>query len=339
MRRRALFFLLLLIASSAGVAEAQQGESYNRMVRVYEDNDIINIKGNGTDQGYTNGTRLDVFYIKDHRSRFFIDRLMPKAGDSSINTFGWGIMQIMITPTDITKKIPDGNDYPYSGALFATHSLHASNPVKKYNLQTEWMIGVMGPPSLAKETQTIVHELISYQKPMGWDHQLKTDLLLNLNLSAEKQLVNISKAIEVIGGAQVFGGTALNGAAAWSLIRFGKMDPYFNGYISQYTTKKGAGARRQIYFIMRPSVEWTVTNALIEGGIFNHRNEDKLPDDNERNPYTGARIRERVVARFDYGIVLSSGRIGLSFTQTTMTPVVKGLGSEIVGNISLHVAL
>jgi len=339
MRRRALISLLLLIALSTGIAEAQHGESYNRMVRVYEDNDIININGNGTDQGYMNGTRLDMFYVKDHRSRFFVDRLMPEAGDSSINTFGWGIMQIMITPTDISKKIPDDNDYPYSGALFVTHSLHSSNPLKKYNLQTEWTVGVMGPPSLAKETQTIVHEWISYQEPMGWDHQLKTDLLLNLDLAAEKQLLNIGKTIEVIGGAQVFGGTALNGAAAWSLIRFGKMDPYFNGYISQYTSKKGAGARTQIYFIMRPSVEWTITNALIEGGIFNHRYEDKLPDDNERNPYRGARIRERVVAKFDYGIVLSSGRIGLSFTQTTMTPTVKGLGGEEVGNISLHVAL
>jgi len=339
MRRRGLFSLLLLTALSTGIAEAQQGDSYNRMVHVYEDNDIINIKGNGTDQGYTNGTRLDLFYVKNHRSRFFIDRLMPKAADSSINTFGWGIMQIMITPTDLSKKIPDGNDYPYSGALFVTHSLHSSNPHKKYNFQTEWTLGVMGPPSLAKETQTVVHGWISYQKPQGWDHQLKTDLLLNLNVAAEKQLLNINKTIEVIGGAQVFGGTAVNGAAAWSLIRFGKMEPYFNGYISQYTSKKGAGARSQIYFIMRPSVEWTVTNALIEGGIFNQRYEDKLPDDNERNPYTGARIRERVVAKFDYGIVLSSGRIGLSFTQTTMTPVVKGLGSEIVGNISLHVAL
>jgi hypothetical protein len=339
MTRRALIFLLLLIALSTGVAEAQQGETYNRMVRVYEDNDIINIKGNGTDQGYTNGTRLDLFYVKNKRSRFFIDRLMPKAGDSSVNTFGWGIMQIMITPTDISKKIPDGNDYPYSGALFITHSLHATNPVKKYNLQTELTVGVMGPPSLAKETQTIVHELISYQKPMGWEHQLKTDLLLNLNLAAEKQILSISKSIEVIGGAQVFGGTALNGAAAYSLIRFGKMEPYFKGYISQYTSKKGAGARRQIYFIMRPAVEWMLTNALIEGGIFNRYNEDKLPDNNERNPYTGARIREWVVAKFDYGIVLSAGRLGLSFTQTTMTPTVKGLGGEIVGNISLHVAL
>ena len=143
MKRRALIFLLLLITLT-GVAEAQQGETYNRMVRVYEDNDIININGNGTDQGYTNGTRLDLFYVKNQRSRFFIDRLMPKAGDSSVNTFGWGIMQIMITPTDISKNIPDGNDYPYSGALFITHSLHATNPVKKYNLQTEFTMGVMG---------------------------------------------------------------------------------------------------------------------------------------------------------------------------------------------------
>lgn len=340
MKRRALIILLFFITLATGAARAQQNGAFNRMIRIYEDNDIINITGAGTDQGYTNGTRLDLFYIKNKRSRFFIDRLLPKAGDSSVNTFGWSIMQTMITPTNIAIKIPDANDYPYSGAAFVTHSLHSSNPLKKYNLQSELLIGVMGPPSLAKETQTLVHRWIGYIKPMGWDHQLKTDLLLNLNVTAEKQLLNINKVVDVIGGAQLFGGTALNGAALYSLIRFGKMKPYFNGFISQYTTKKEAYNRRQIYFIMRPSVQWTLTNALIEGGVFNGRNEDKIFNTTDANdPASHFRVRERVVAKIDCGVVVSSGRVGISFTQTTMTPAIKGLGSEEVGNISFHLVL
>src|SRR5438105_5875223 len=177
-----LIFLLLLTLLATGIARAQDNAVYNKMLRIYEDNDFINIRGDGTDEGYTNGTRLDIFFVKNKRPRFFIDRWMPKAGDSSVNTYGWGIMQVMITPSDISKHIPDANDYPYSGALFVAHSLHATNPVKKYNLQTELLMGVMGPPALAKQLQVLAHRIINYQQPMGWDHQLKTDVLLNLNL-------------------------------------------------------------------------------------------------------------------------------------------------------------
>src|ERR1700741_5229695 len=71
------------------------------MIRLYEDNDFLNIGGKGTDKSYTNGTRLDFFYTKKRPPRF-IDRVMPVAGDSSRNIFGWGIMQVMVTPSDIS---------------------------------------------------------------------------------------------------------------------------------------------------------------------------------------------------------------------------------------------
>jgi hypothetical protein len=320
---------------------AQQKETYRKMLRVYEDNDIINILGQGTDQGYTNGTRIDYFYSKNKPSRFFIDRLMPKAGDSSINTYGYSIMQVMITPMNIAIRIPDRSDYPYSGALFATHSLYATNPVKKYNWQTELMLGVMGPPSLAKQTQKLVHKMNHYIMPMGWDYQLKTDLLLNVNVTAEKELLHINKAVEIIGGVQGYAGTALNGASVYSLIRFGKMEPYFNGFISQFANSRESGVRRQLYFVLRPSVEWMWSNALIDGGIFN-RNHKKVPEQvtatNDDEPEPEKMKREPVVAKLDYGLVVSAGRVSISFTQTTMTPMVKGVGGQKVGNISFLLA-
>jgi lipid A 3-O-deacylase len=323
--------IVLLLTLAAGIAQAQDTTRYRTMVRIYEDNDFMNIWGNGTDKGYTNGTRLDIFYTKKKPSRFFIDRWMPKAGDSSINTFGWGIMQTMITPYDIHLRIPDKYDYPYSGALFVTHTLHASNPKKKYNLQTEWMIGVMGPPALAKELQTFMHRLIGYQKPRGWDYQLPTDLILNLNLAAEKQLAHINKGMELIGGAQVFGGTALNGAALYSLLRFGKMRPYFNGLLSQYT----GGRHRQFYFILKPAVEWMLSNALLEGGVFTQTKKDEQETRNGELPAAG---RRRVIGKLDYGVVLASGRISISYTQTSATPLIKGLNGQSIGNLSLYVA-
>jgi len=341
MERGQFIILLLLGISITGTAYGQQQQTYGHMFRVYEDNDLFNLVGGITDRGYTNGTRADYFYIKNKPSRFFLHRIMPKAGDSSVNTFGFSLMQVMITPKNILKRIPDKNDYPYSGALFATHSLFSSNPLKKYSWQTEIMLGVMGPPSLARQTQEYMHRLVGYFKPNGWAYQLKTDPLVNVSVAAEKELVHINKGFEFIGGVQAFTGTALNGLSAWSTIRFGKMEPYFNGYLSQFSTPRGNKSRQQLYFIIRPSIEWMLSNAFIDGGIFNRRNKviPEPPDDpNTNEPELGNMVRERVVARCDYGAVGSWGRLGISYTQSTRTPMVKGTGVQETSNISLFFA-
>jgi hypothetical protein len=339
MKRGQFITLLWLSVYLTGTAYGQQQDTYRHMFRAYEDNDLFNVIGRITDRGYTNGTRFDYFYVNNKPTRFFLHRIMPKAGDSSVNTYGFSIMQVMITPKNILRRVPLRSDFPYSGSLFATHSLHSTNSIKKYSWQSELMLGVLGPPSLAQKTQESVHHLVGYFKPNGWDYQLKTDLLLNASLTGEKQLAHIHKAVELIGGAQAFAGTALNGLAAWSTLRIGKMEPYFNGYLSRYSTAQGHKSRQQIYFFVRPAVELTLSNAFIGGGIFNRKNRPvPPPDPNYDDNENADMVRERVVAKCDYGAVVSSGRIGISYTLTSMTPMVKGTGNQEISNISFYLA-
>jgi len=120
--------------------------SQNRhLFRVYEDNDFINIAGKGTDKGYTNGTRLDYYFTKDHSSRFFMDRWFPLAGDRAVNTFSYSLMQVMLVPTDISMPQPDKNDWPYSGALVLSHGLSSINPEEQWSLQSDITAGFLGP--------------------------------------------------------------------------------------------------------------------------------------------------------------------------------------------------
>jgi hypothetical protein len=328
MKRAQIIFLLLLGIGITGFA--QQRQTYRRLLRAYDDNDIINLPGKGTDRGYSNGTRLDYFFVKDKPSLFFLNRIMPKAGDSCINTFGFSLMQVIYTPK---------NDYAYAGGLFATHSLSSANAIKKYSWQTEVMLGIMGPAALAKQTQWQAHKMVGIVRPIGWDYQLKTDLLLNISVAVEKQLMHIGNVVEGIGGAQAFVGTAMNGGSIYSLLRIGKMTPYFNGYISQFATAKGNTNRWQVYGIVRPAVELALTHALIDGGVFNGRNEPvPQPDPDDDKPVVGERERNRLIGKLGYGLVISGGRLAISFTQTTMTAVVKGTGRQEIGNISLHFA-
>jgi lipid A 3-O-deacylase len=339
MKRSRIILLLLLGIGITKTGHTQQRGPYRHLLRAYDDNDIINIPGEGTDRGYSNGTRLDYFLVSNKQTLFFLNRIMPKAGDSSVNTFGFSLMQVIYTPKNILKRIPDRNDFAYAGGLFATHSLLSANPIKKYSWQTEVLLGVMGPPSLAKDAQLKAHRIVNIVKPGGWDYQLKTDLLLNVSVAGEKELLHIGHFMEAIGGAQAFAGTAMNGLSLYSLFRIGKMTPYFNGYISQFSTPRREKSRWQVYAIVRPAVECMLSYALIDGGVFNRNNEPvPVPDPDYDEPVVGDRVRNRVVGKLGYGLVVSAGRVGISFTQTTMTPVVKGTGRQEIGNISLHLA-
>jgi len=302
-----------------------------QLFRVYEDNDFINVIGKGTDKGYTNGTRLDYFYTKDHPSRFFMDRWFPLAGDGTVNTFSYSLMQVMLVPTDISKPQPDKNDWPYSGALLLSHGLSSFNPKDRWSLESTITAGVIGPLSLAEQTQTLVHRLVGVTKPMGWKYQMPNDVLLNIDVQVEKMIWQKNRFFECIGGGQVQVGTMLDGGDLHVLLRVGKMQPYFSGYITHFATAKGYRHRLQYYFFLRPAVQWWSFNALLQGGLFSGRSSYYAGIDSKgQSP-----ALKKVTTTVDAGVVLALGNVSFSLIQKELSPSIHDVSDQTVGNISL----
>jgi lipid A 3-O-deacylase len=348
-----------MLAATRGAAQLQQvagRDSVTRLFKVSEDNDGINFYGHPTDDAYTNGTRLDLFYTPAHRPHGLLGKLAPSAGDGSIDIYGWGLMQLMYTPYDISQTAYQPSDYPYSGAIVATHTRYSYNPEKKYDWQTELVMGALGPLSLAHQTQSVVHHLTGFDQPMGWNTQFHNAILLNLNLTAEKQLLEAGSALRVIGGAQVYAGTMQNGAALYPLILVGKMNPYFNGLFSQYAAGHDAAGRGrwQVYFMAKPQLQYYLTNALLQGGIFTNNPNIQKPGDGKPQPSqqqvqsqaqqqatyyappTAAPSLKRWIGSVSYGGVISHGNASISFTETVSAATLNGLYCHDVGNISLY---
>ncbi|HET6254850.1 MAG TPA: lipid A deacylase LpxR family protein [Puia sp.] len=315
------------------------------MFRIYEDNDFLNARGCGTDDAYTNGTRLDYFYQPLHPPKNPIDHILPKAGAHSLNIYGWGIMQLMYTPQNITDPAYQPDDYPWSGALFATHTLYSYNPVKKYDLQTELELGVIGPAALAQQAQTGFHRLIHYFKPQGWNHQYPNDILANVNVTAERQLAGNGSNIEWIGGSRLTAGTMMNSLTLYPLLRLGRMNPYFKGLFTQFAST-GRNTRHhknwQLYFICRPEVQFIVSEAVLQGGMFT-RNPNMAVNTAPAKPQQQPPVPpepyhpiNHVVFASNFGAVASIGDVSISFNQNSSTAMMKGLYSHEVGNISLY---
>jgi len=331
--KKYLFLGLFVQVMIVGAHElfAQDKPAY--LIREYWDNDFFNIRGHGTDESYTNGLRFDLFYQQQPRlKKFILDRLFPRAGDSSVNVRGWGFGQMMMTPHDLSKTNYQRGDYPYAGALIGIHSLYSYNPKKKYSFQTEVMIGVRGTDSFAAQTQLFIHRVLGNQRPMGWNNQLGTKLIMNANFTVEKQLAHCRNVVEVIVGGQAFAGTLFNYVSTFATIRIGKMTPYFNGYMSQHSSRgsviAGKKNRLQAYAIIRPSAGITVDNGMLTKKM-------SIPIDAQESVQSAPSV-EHWSLSVDYGAVITSGHIGFSFIQKSMSAMLKGLPRHEVGNVSLY---
>lgn len=328
-----IFCFLLLISVNGS---AQKERATKTMFRLYEDNDFINLRGKGIDEAYTNGIRLDIFFEKLGNSHFFLNKLFPKAGANSVNTFGWGIMQLMYTPRTISTAKPDPHDFPYAGTLVAIRSLHSANPIKKYSFNTELQIGLTGPLSFAKEAQIAIHRLIKYQRPMGWKHQLPADAIVNVNFAVEKQLVQYKKWVELIGGTQIAAGTFINSVSVHSLIRIGKMNPYFTGFIQRFSSSYEKGDENNMQWqasvIFRPRIEYQFYNAITNRNG-NGRPKKEFAGDTEKNYFTETARHNHLITGFDYGMSLVCDHNSFSITQKVESAAIQGLRHHEVGNI------
>jgi len=92
---------------------------------------------------------------------------------------GIAIGQVIQTPDDLSRSDLIEDDVPYAGALTLQATWYAFNDdeFRGFEITT----GVVGPPSLAEQTQKTVHKLIGSPDPKGWDNQISTEPVINFN--------------------------------------------------------------------------------------------------------------------------------------------------------------
>ncbi len=195
------FTAVLALAWLAGASPAHaQGwfDSY-RTFSVYVENDVLaKWQDDTTDESFTQGLRLTwefgvwpewaatthhrlslLSLIKGSRFDRANDSCTPQrtrkaAGGCGVVTFGLG--QTMYAPRDIITDDLQTTDQPFAGWLFATMALNTRDG--RWQSGTEFVVGVIGPASLARNTQSLAHWTWSQgsAKPAGWNHQLKGSL-------------------------------------------------------------------------------------------------------------------------------------------------------------------
>lgn len=147
---------------------------------VYIDNDSRQIKPNHPqDQHYTNG--IGIGLTQHTRWADDVADWMPgHDGFGPARTgVGYVLAQQMYTPEVITDPAPQPLDHPWAGYLYggiywerATDDLDA--PVRTLD-HFQLDVGLVGPDSLAEDTQIWWHHRVDADHPAGWANQIKDE--------------------------------------------------------------------------------------------------------------------------------------------------------------------
>jgi len=334
---KTVFYLFLCFTIS--LHAFSQDSARHFLISIFDDNDFMNTLGPLTDHAYTNGSGGNISFIRKEGSGNFLNRWMPTAGKQSTQILTYGIEQDMYTPTNLSTPFFEPDDYRYSGALYLTHSLASFDSIKRRSLKTTLTAGVMGHWSLAEQIQSGVHESLGYENPKGWGNQYNNDALLNIALRADQELVHAGKWLECIGAVNAAAGTMLCSAGGEIGAYIGKMQPYYKGTLGRLH-----GKGWQVYGKAALSKNYVLYNAVYQGGLFSKRPivpEMKIVEIGNVPFLQLATVRENTPAikpvqnMGTCSIVIVNGRFSVTYTQTKISKVLKGLYADLYGSMTL----
>lgn len=174
----AAFFLLCIATTPASAGEPQPEESGSALSLRWEND------GYGdTDEYYSNGGALAF----THQGKGIIGGVWDILGKSEGKRYAaYDLGQLIFTPADTWKTVPDTTDRPYAGFLYlgTTTFLRRDESLHGFKL----MLGVVGPASLGETIQKSTHRAIKFRLPQGWDHQIKNEPIVNLHYEYRRKV-------------------------------------------------------------------------------------------------------------------------------------------------------
>ncbi len=175
------FAVLLVIAGICcpGMIWAAEKVEDSSTFSVRFENDLFT----NTDRHYTNGVKLswtspDLTSYAENKdlpqwSHGLIRRLPYINEPDQIRNVTFSLGQNMYTPSDISRTDLMEQDRPYAGWTYGGAAFHSKSSNRLDTIEIQ--LGMVGPASLAEQSQKFIHDTRGLTHPMGWHHQLKNE--------------------------------------------------------------------------------------------------------------------------------------------------------------------
>lgn len=130
----------------------------------------------GNDRHYTNGVGVVWVPGPDASTPEWaikLARLVPWFPGEGEIRHGYAFGQSMFTPDDIEIADPPLDERPYAGWLYGSigAGVESGKQLDLFGIT----LGVVGPASMAEQSQKFIHKVVDADKPQGWDTQLENE--------------------------------------------------------------------------------------------------------------------------------------------------------------------
>jgi len=298
-----------------GIKWIEQRVDERTILRIDFENDLITYAN--TDRYFTNGIAFDLQAKWIAKSQ--LKKLMIPYKRVSFATFNISIVEGIYTPTD-TRVAPSlHHDRPYASLLYFGFRQTVANPLRELKISSQIKIGYIGPYSLGSSLQNMVHKTFpTNDKPVGWDTQINSDIILDYSALVQKALLNKEK-FTLLAGLNAEAGTLYDNVGVGFQLQAGKAEPVF-GLIGNEQWPE-----LEYYLFAKTNISFVAYNALLQGGMFNQNNVFTL---------SGNEI-QRVVGSAEAGIHFRYKGVGIELAQHFLSPEYKGGFWHKWGRISL----
>ncbi|WP_221390256.1 lipid A deacylase LpxR family protein [Dyadobacter sp. NIV53] len=317
------FIILLFNVLLPAIIQAQRIDntaSFRNMAgdkyfRIHYDNDFWG----KSDYYYTQGYDLELVHPSLGNNP--VSKVLFRLQNSQ-STYGLAFEHYGFTPTSIkSNKILVG-DRPFAGVIMLKSFAVSVDTPRKQRLVSTLSTGMLGPAAFAGKMQATIHGWTGDTDPQGWQYQIKNDVVINYELSHEKELLNYPNIISLNTNVQARLGTLSNKIQTGFTMTLGRFHSPFN-------SSRLVGLRNfQIYIYNQPLVGLVGYDATMQGGIFN-----------KNSPYTlKASEINRITLQNNFGLVATFWKIYFEYYRTYLSREFKNGREHRWGGIKIGVA-
>lgn len=262
--------------------------------RIHYDNDYFA----ATDENYTQGYNLEL--VLPSLSKNPANALFLKT-DGDRTTYGIAIEHIGFTPNDYASDVIQFGDRPFAAAIMLKSFKISTDTSKKSRITSALSLGLMGPGAFGEEMQVGIHKVTGNKIPMGWQYQIRNDVVINYDIGFEKQLLKYDDLVTL--QAQFNGqlGTLFSNISAG-----------FNGtvgLINSVFSESDQPKKFQVYLYSQTFATVVGYDATLQGGLLS-----------KESPYTiASNDVERLKAQFNYGLIVKTKTLYFEYSRSAIT--------------------
>ncbi len=314
-----LMFLLriqFLDAQSIDNTSIYRTITHDKYFRFYYDNDYFT----ATDRYYSQGINLE--YVHPKINNLFLTKILIHP-DRNVNKYGIAIEHLAFTPSSIRHTEIILGDRPFAACLSIKLFSISVDTINHSRIATTLRTGVIGKAASGGWMQKTIHRNLNNIEPLGWDHQIHNDLIIDYDFVYEKLLLSHKNLYSLNSYSKIGVGTLYDNASIGLNLMVGKFDNPFKKLNSGFSVSKF-----QIKFYNQPSVNVIGYDATLQGGIFNRTSPYKL----------SSKEIKHITFEDETGITVQFRKIYLEYFQHIISKEFKTGLSHRWGGIRIGVA-